>query len=136
MITGRNKRTGQVGDFPGSQYAEFMEEVKPSPVPPILSPAPSTLPPTPPPRIPKRNNPAVVSPTRKESFSPPYQPQQQQHDLFKVIIQIPIVCVVCKLNIINVLVCQSLPRLLLEIATHTHTTMILTAFKVTPCITI
>ena len=84
-----------MGDFPGSPYAEFVQEVKPPPVSPTQ--------PSGPPIVPRRRNkpepadinieqPPLVSPKRKESLSPP----SSQHDLFKVIIQIPVKCAVCE----------------------------------------
>ena len=95
---GRNKRTGQVGDFPGSTYAELVREVA------------AETPPKPPPRrkvpLPSPNapwsgeQPPPIALSHRQSLSPPL-PQAhalpQAHDLFKVTVQLPVKCDVCKL---------------------------------------
>ena len=78
-----------MGDFPGSHYAELVREVA------------AEAPPKPPPRrkvpLPSSNAPwsgEQPPTTNRQSLSPPIP---QPHDLFKVTVQLPVKCDVCKL---------------------------------------
>jgi hypothetical protein len=89
-MKGTNQTSRLTGDFPGGSYSVLIDEVNPQP--PVQEKAP-----TPPPRRARGVSPrvdndqhrggAVVSPTRKRS-----------HDVFKVTLHLPVLCVVCKYN--------------------------------------
>ena len=117
LILGFNQRTGISGDFPGANYAVFFDEVIPQPEPPPPPPPKDPSPPTPPPRqqesrppVPSRRRAmSPTSPNNNQPWSgtpPPVTPRREplsafkrEHDLFKVTVQLPLLCVVCELRL-------------------------------------
>ena len=101
---GTNQRTGETGDFPGSSYSQLIDEVIPreEPIPPFSppqEPVDEPIPPPPPRR--KRPTPTPDPPVPQEMTPPPPAPRAprevvQPHDLFKVTLQLPLMCIVCK----------------------------------------